>query len=206
MPQDVLDQMSHTIDSSIDARMIPQTALVNHRIEALLEAQIASVNTITRCVQEIGRSTAEALDEKRLEDRAAAAKLESRLERLLISRQNFSNGRTDLFANRPDMPMAQPTSTDLVSRCSTRASADASDIFHKHSFEDRTQSSSLRRTLDEARTSMGAIERCRGGISLASTILSSDTAKSEIKIAARNILDSVWLLLSSLQLLIRELL
>jgi hypothetical protein len=36
-------------------------------------------------------------------------------------------------------------------------------------------------------------------------MLRSDTAKSEIKRAARNILNSVWLLLSSLQLLIREL-
>ena len=205
MPQDVLDQMSHTIDSSIDTRVVPQTALVNHRIETLLEAQIASVDTITRNVQEIGRSTAEAIYEKRLEDREAAAKLESRLERLLISHQSFPNGRTDRYANPPEILMAQSASTDLVSRGSTRACADASNDFGEHSSGDRAQSSSLRRKLDGVGTSMGAIERSLGDLSVANTILSSDTDKSEIKRAARNILSSVFLLLSSLQLLIREL-
>ncbi|PMD14458.1 hypothetical protein NA56DRAFT_664780 [Hyaloscypha hepaticicola] len=205
MPQDVLDQMSHTIDSSIDTRMVPQTALLNQRIGALLEAQIASVDTITRSVREIGRSTAEAIDAKRLEDREAAAKLESRLERLLISQQNSSNGRTGPYPNLPNIPMAQSASTDLVSRGSTRASAEPSDVVRKHSFGERGQPSSLRRRLDGVRTSMGAIERSMGDLSVASTILNSDTANSEIERAARNILGSVWLLLSSLQLLIREL-
>jgi hypothetical protein len=201
MPQDVLDQMSHTIDSSIDARIVPQTALVNHRIETLL----ASVDTIKRSVQEIGRSTAEAIYETRLEEREAAAKVESRLERLLISHQRFSNGRTDRYANLPEIHMAQLASTDLVSRGSTRASADASNDFGEHSFGDRAELSSLRRKIDGVGTSMGAIERSLGDLSVASTILSSDTAKSEITRAARNILSSVWLLLSSLQLLVREL-
>jgi hypothetical protein len=205
MPQDVLDQMSHTIDSSIDTRVVPQTALVNHRIETLLEAQIASVNTITRNVQEIGRSTAEAIYEKRLEDREAAAKLERRLERLLISNQSFPKGRTNRYANPPEILMAQSASTDLVSRGSTRAYADASNDFDEHSSGDRAQSSSLRRKLDGVGTSMGVIERSLGDLSVANTILSSDTDKPEIKRAARNIFSSFFLLLSSLQLLIREL-
>jgi hypothetical protein len=116
------------------------------------------VATITRSVQEIGRSTAEAIYETRLEEREAAAKLESRLERLLISHQSFSNGRTDRYANLPEVPMAQSASTDLVSRGSTRASADASNDFGEHSFGDRAQSSSLRRKIDGVGTSMDAIE------------------------------------------------
>lgn len=162
MPQDVLDQMSHTIDSTI----VPQTALLNHRIEALLEAQMASVDTITRSVQEIGRSTAEAIDEKRLEDREAAAKLESRLERLLTSQQNVSNGRTGPYANIPNISMPQSASTDLVSRSSEQASAEPSDVVRKNSFGERGQPSSLRRTLDGVRTSMGAIERSMGDLQL----------------------------------------
>jgi hypothetical protein len=116
------------------------------------------VATITRSVQEIGRSTAEAIYETRLEEREAAAKLESRLERLLISHQSFSNGRTDRYINLPGIPMAQLASTDLVSRSSTRASADASNDFGEHSFGDRAQSSSLRRKIDGVGTSMDAIE------------------------------------------------
>jgi hypothetical protein len=55
MPQDILDRISRTIDTSIETRMVKlsETTLVNSKIISLLEAQLSSIETIKQSVQEI---------------------------------------------------------------------------------------------------------------------------------------------------------
>jgi len=137
MPDIILDRISHTIDAAIDARIVPETKLVDCKIEALSAAQVSSVDTITRTVQEIGRTTTGAIHRKMLEDRA--------------------------------------------------------------------QSLSLRKKLERVGTSISTIESSLQGLSTTRLKLDRSIPKPGIEQAAQNILSSIWLLLSSLQLLIREL-
>jgi hypothetical protein len=137
MPDIILDRISHTIDAAIDTRIVPETKLVDGKIEALSAAQVSSVDTITRTVQEIGRTTTEAIHRKMLEDRA--------------------------------------------------------------------QSLSLRKKLERVGTSISTIEGSLQGLSTTRLELNRSIPKPGIEQAAQNILSSIWLLLSSLHLLIREL-
>ena len=136
MPDIILDRISHTIDAAIDTRIVPETKLVDGKIEALSAAQVSSVDTITRTVQEIGRTTTEAIHRKVLEDRA--------------------------------------------------------------------QSLSLRKKLERVGTSISTIESSLLGLSTTRLELDRSIPKPGIEQAAQNILSSIWLLLSSLHLLIRE--
>jgi hypothetical protein len=201
MPQNVLDQVAHTIDT----RIVPETALVHRKIEALSEAQISSVDTITRSVQEIARTTAEAIGRKRLEDLQATSKLESRLEQLFISQEIFSNTTANLCTKLENIPIQQPTATDMVIQSSQRANTEQSNLLHRHPFGDRLQSSSLHEKLGRVSSSLGAIENSLEYLSTAGVKLDADISKSEVKRAAQNIVGSIWMLLSSLQLLICEL-
>lgn len=137
LPDNIQDRISHTIDTAIDTRIVPETKLVNRKIEALSAAQVSSVDTVTRTVQEIGRSTAEAM--------------------------------------------------------------------HRKMLEDRVQSLSFRKKLEQVGTSISAIENSLQELSTTRLKLDLGIPKSEIEQAAQNILSNIWLLLSSLQLLIREL-
>jgi hypothetical protein len=71
--------------------------------------------------------------------------------------------------------------------------------------EDRAQSLSLRKKLERVGTSISTIENSLQGLSTTRLKLDPSIPKSGIEQAAQNILSSIWLLLSSLQLLIREL-
>jgi hypothetical protein len=137
MPDIILDRISHTIDAAIDTRIVPETKLVDGKIEALSAAQVSSVDTITRTVQEIGRTTTEAIHRKMLEDRA--------------------------------------------------------------------QSLSLRMKLERVGTSISTIEGFLQGLSTTRLESNRSIPKPGIEQAAQNILSSIWLPLSSLHLLIREL-
>ena len=201
MPQNVPDQVAHTIDT----RIVPETAPVHRKIEALSETQISSVDTITRSVQEIARTTAEAIGRKRLEDLQATSKLESRLEQLFISQEIFSNTTANMCTKLENIHIQQPTATDMVIQSSQRANTEQSSLFHRHPFGDRLQSSSLHEKLGRVGSSLGAIENSLEYLSTAGVKLDADISKSEVKRAGQNIVGSIWMLLSSLQLLIREL-
>jgi hypothetical protein len=84
---------------------------MSHTID---EAQVSSMDGIRRTVQEIGITTAEAIYKSRLEDLEATVRLESHLERLLVSQETASDTTTNICAKLTDISIAQSTSTDLI--------------------------------------------------------------------------------------------
>ena len=75
MPDVILDRISHTIDTAIDTRIVPETKVVDDKIELCRQHKLSSVETITRTVQETRRTTTEAIHRKMLEDRAQSLSL-----------------------------------------------------------------------------------------------------------------------------------
>jgi BMFP domain-containing protein YqiC len=201
MPQNIVDQISHTIDTKI----VPETAVVHRKIEALSKAQVSSLDTITRSVQEIARTTAEAIERKRLENLETTSKLECHLERLLISQETFSDTETNLCAKLENIHIPRPTSIEMIIPRSQGANTETSHLLRSHPFGDRSQSSSLRKKLDRVGSSIGAVGNSLEYLSTFGVKLDADISQSEIKRAVQNIIGSIWMLLSSLQLLIREL-
>jgi hypothetical protein len=108
MPDIILDRISHTIDAAIDTRIIPETKLVDCKIEALSTAQVSSVDTITRTVQEIERTTTEAIHRKMLEDRALSLSLRKKLERVGTSISNIENSLLGLSTTRLKLDRSVP--------------------------------------------------------------------------------------------------
>jgi hypothetical protein len=98
IPDIILDRISHTIDIAINTRIVPETKLVDCKIEALsaaqassTAAQASSIDMIMRTMQEIRRTTTEAIHRKMLEDRAQSLSLRKKLERVGISISTIEN-------------------------------------------------------------------------------------------------------------------
>jgi len=197
MPQDILDRISHTIDIAIE------TNLVNRKNEALMEAQISSADTITRSVQEIGKTTADTIHKNTLEQRDIETKLESRLDHLLNTQGTSSDTGTDLCLKFTDPSISCLTTTTLVTKPS-RTGVELPNLRCKDSSADRHLSSNLVNKLERVGTSISAVENSLKDLSTTSVSLDQDTSKSESERAAENIIQCIWLLLSNLQLLIRE--
>jgi len=184
---------------------LSETTLVNSKIVSLLEAQLSSIETIKQSVQEIGRNTTEAIYRKTLEDWEASANPGSRLERRLISQETPPSMATDLCTNLADTPTDQKSYTNMFMLSTQRAGVETSDLLCGHTFGDHTQSSGFSQKIDRVGISIGAIEGSLKNFSIASAKLDLDAPKSEVERAAQNFLKGIWLLLSSLQLLIHEL-
>jgi hypothetical protein len=130
MPQDILDRISHTIDKAIE------TNLVNRKIEALMEAQVSSVDSITRSVQEIGKTTADAIHKKTLEQQEVAIKLESRLDCLLNTQKTSADSKTDLCLQFTDPSISCLTPPTLVTN-PQRTGVELSNLRCRDSSADR---------------------------------------------------------------------
>jgi hypothetical protein len=104
---------------------------MSHTID---EAQVSSMDGIRRTVQEIGITTAEAIYKSRLEDLEATVRLESHLERLLVSQETASDTTTNICAKLTDISIAQSTSTDLIIQTFQPAFGKLMKATPKHSF------------------------------------------------------------------------
>jgi hypothetical protein len=100
IPDIILDRISHTIDMAINTRIVPKTKLVDYKIEALSAAQASSIDMITRTMQEIRRTTTEAIHRKMLEDRAQSLSLRKKLERVGTSISTIENSLQGLPITR----------------------------------------------------------------------------------------------------------
>lgn len=100
MPDIILDRISHAIDTAIDTKIVPETKLVDCKIEALSAAQASSVDMITRTVQEVGRTTTQAIHRKILEDHAQSLSLRKKLERVGTSIGTIENSLQGLAITR----------------------------------------------------------------------------------------------------------
>ncbi len=142
---------------------------------------------------------------KELQDRETAARLENGLELVVVSQESSAEATAHLCAKLEDISVAHSTSTDLVLLNIQGMGQDAAKAIRIQTLESRAQSSSLQQKLDQVDASIGAIRSSLQYLSSAQQNLYPHMANYGVKGAVRNILDSIWLLLSSLQLLIREL-
>ena len=205
MPNDIQDRISQAVNTAIETKITPATTLVHNRLDTLLATQASATGTISRNLDANDKSTKEALRGKVLEDRDAMASLESRVEQILISQGTSAEVTTNLRANLKDLCVSQSTSNDAILRHVKQSSHYMAKAAHTQFSDARAQSSRLHRKLDQVDASIGTIRDSLRSLSSAK-INSSDPeiSRSEAERAVRNILCSIWLLLSSLQLLIRE--
>lgn len=204
MPENIRDRTSQLIDTAIDARIIPAATIIDHKISDLSTAQASSTDIITRNLREVGKTTVEAIHTTALEGREATKRIENRLERILISQEISSEADTELCAKIKNISIAQSISTDLVVRCA-QASQDTTNASRLHALETRAQSSSVHRKLDEVVTSISTIQDSLHCLSTSRLALDSDLSQNKVVQAIQDMMSSIWLLLSSLQILTREL-
>jgi hypothetical protein len=114
-------------------------------------------------------------------------------------------GVARLHGQLDNLSASQSTSTDLVIRNIQQSQLYTGKLIHVQALEGRAQCSSLHRKLDQVEASLGAMRDSLVDLSTIQSNTNPSLCDSETERAARNILDSIWLLLSSLQLLIREL-
>jgi hypothetical protein len=206
MPNDIQDRISHIMNTAIDTKITPAMTLVAEKLGTLLAAQASATNTITQNLDNIERSTKEVLYVKAQEGREAMARLESGVEQIRSSQEASAKAATNFETNPEDFCISQSTSNDAILRCVRQSGHDMTKAAHMQSLDVRARSSSLHKKLDQVHTSIGAIRDSLRSLSGSKLNFNPDMPKSEVKRAVRNILGSIRLLLSSLQLLIRELL
>jgi hypothetical protein len=113
---------------------------------------------------------------------------------------------TILLDNKIDaLSAAQATSADLVVHTIQRIGENTTLANQVQALESRAQSLSLRRKLNQVDASTKAIQTSLQILYTAQHTIDPNMSKSEVKKAMQNILHSIWLLLSSLHLLIRGL-
>jgi hypothetical protein len=158
---------------------------ISHTVNKVVDTRISpAITLVGNKLGALGRTTTETLHAKALEDREAMARLENGVENLSIY---------------------QSTSTDIVLRNIRQSSHDMAKAVRMQSLEDRAQSLGLYRKLDQVDATIGAIRDFLRDLSSAQRNSDPDMSKSGVERAVQSILGSMWLLLSSFQLLIREL-
>jgi hypothetical protein len=85
MPGDVHAQMVHSFDSAINSKIIPSTALINNKIDALSAAHTASAGLATQNARDIGKTTKEAMSAMAAENREVSTRLENGLKMTVVS-------------------------------------------------------------------------------------------------------------------------
>ncbi|CZR69364.1 uncharacterized protein PAC_19264 [Phialocephala subalpina] len=205
MPENIQDRMSHLIDTAVDTTIIPATQQVDNKLTTLSITQASSADTITRSLKEIGTTT-DIIHTKSLEGREATTRLESYLERIVISQESFSKANAGLCNKLGDISIAQSASTDIVMQTARQAGKKTENAIQMHALETRAQSSSLHKKLEEVDTSVSAMHSLLRDLSISEIHSNSDLSNIEVERAIQNILGGIWVLLSRLQLLIRELL
>jgi hypothetical protein len=201
MPDVIQDRISHALNTAIDTKITPAMILLNRKVEALSTAQATSADSITQKVEEIRKTTRETINSKGLEDCTSMTKMENGIGRILTAQETVRQATMSLPIKLENLSIAQSTSTDLVLRNARQIGRETASVIRMQASEGRAQSLSLHKKLN---ASIGAIVDSLQDFCTSQSIPSSDMSKSEVERAVRNIVGSIWLLLSSLQLLIRE--
>jgi hypothetical protein len=202
MPLDIQHHISHDIDVSIGSKIVTASSLVNDNIGTLLRAQENSFGLINRNL----KFFSDKVSAKALEDYAATSRLEDRLELVQKSQGLCMESTTALQTNLTDLSVAHQHSADLVIREIRKVGNSTTKETQRQTLEDRAQSSGLHMKLGHIESSIGMLRNSLQSLFNIQLDLDPDLSKTKMERAARNILRGIWLLGSSLQLLIRELL
>jgi len=157
MPNDIQDRMSHAIDRAIDTKITPATTLVNNQIGALSAEHAASTNLIAQTVQEVERTTAEAIHSNATEDRKVTTRLENGLDLVLKSQMESAEEIVRVHTKLKYLTVAHSASTDVVVRSLRQTGQDPANALRMQASGGRAQSANLHKKLDQVDASLGAI-------------------------------------------------
>jgi hypothetical protein len=122
---------------------------------------------------------------------------------VLKSQMESAEAIVRVYTKLKDLSVAHSASTDLVVRSLRQTGQDTANALQMQAFGGRAQSASLHKKLDQVDASLGATRNSL--LDLSRTQLNMYPRKSKAEAAFRNILRSICILLSSLHVLIHEL-
>jgi len=205
MPDNIHDRILHDVNTAVGIRLTPTVTLVNDKIDALSAAQTSAVDTITQSLDEIRRITTRALCAKTLKNRDVTIGLENTSEQIPKSQEISVEADTGFNAMPEGPSSSRSIPTNITLRNTHRPHYDTAKAIRMQSLGTRSQPSSLLGDHDQADATTPTQELLYGLSNNDRRSLSSNMAKSGIEKASQDILGSIWLLLSSLQRFISEL-
>jgi len=202
MPFDIRRQISFDVDASIGSKINAAGSLMSDKFRKLSEAQENSSDLMNKNLERIS----ETASAQAIEGHAATSRLEDRLELIHNSQERCTESITSLQTSLTDLSVAHQHSTDLALREIRQASNSTTMESQRQTLESRAQSSGLHMKLDHMEASIGMLRNSLQSLSNIQLDWDPDISKNEIERVTYNILRGIWLLLSNLHLLIRELL
>ncbi|KAF4625253.1 hypothetical protein G7Y89_g12917 [Cudoniella acicularis] len=206
MPTEIQDRLDGALNEAVDKKIRPEIMVVHKKVEDLSTIQSTSTEIVTHVIQDTAKSTMAKIDAISTQECKSTGRLEQGLMQVLES-QRISGESTSILHTKLDVLTASGDSaTTLISNNLRQHYLETAEAFRNNSLENRAQSSSLHRKLGDVDASVQAIRSTLDNISNVHSNASRITPNSDIDRAVQNTLGSFWLLLSSLQALIRELL
>lgn len=207
MPAEIQDRIVGALDQAVDTKIIPSSIVMQKKLEEISSTQAASTETISRTIQETANSTIATMNTLAVEGYASISKLELGIGEVLQGQRRSAESSSAIHKALNDLAIAGSSSSMLIVRRLKQQEWNTTDAIWGHSLETQAQSSSLHRKLNEVDDSIGAVKDALELISKSShTTESVGTSKANLEIAVRNMLSGIWLLISSLQSLMREIL
>jgi hypothetical protein len=226
MPSEIQARITYTIDTAIDTRISPVAMTVHKEVAALSADQKTSFKLIEGLVRDGGNNT-EAKIQKHTQEITLAlrnkfntlssfneaysetiGKIAVQAQKTLESVQNHAvesrAASTTVQGIIADLSARQSQST-MVLRRVLQTGQEAAYSIQRHSSISREQTLSLHQKLDRMNWLMGTVKDRVGALSSAQQSAKLDISNSEIRNAIANIQRNVWLVVSALHVLIREL-
>ena len=226
-PFEIQARIAHTIDTAVDTRISPLTLKVHKEVTALSAAEKASAKYIKESIEDVKKHHT---TEIQRHSQIIHVDFEQKFSALSISQQDVTESLStiqdqsqsilDVVRNQSieshadskivqgqvlDLCTRQSQSTDTILKAVRKEKQKTASALQKHASTSRYQTMSLHQKLDRMNWLMGAVKNRMDNLSMAQQSTHSSASSSEIEKAMRNIQRSVWLLVSALHVLIREL-
>jgi hypothetical protein len=216
MPSEIQARIACTIDTTVDNRINPLTLAVHKEVAALSAAQITSSKFIEGMIRDVGKNTeveilkqfkALSISNKGLAEDIIKIKDHSRMTLETVQNHTIKSHTASVTIQEiiSDMSTRQSQSTDMVLRRVLETGRQTANSIEKQNSVLRDEALSLHQKLNRVTWLIGTVKDHMGDLSIAQHSVRLSVSNSEIRAAIGNIQRSVWLLVSALYILIREL-
>jgi hypothetical protein len=215
LPSEIQARIAHSIDSAIENRICPLTLTIENKIDAVSVGQKTSANLIEGTIRDLGAGIEKhsqkvslnlenKFDTLSLSDKAFGESMmrnenQSRVVLEAVQNHNLESrtATTTVQEMISDLSLRQSQSSNMVLRRVLETGKETESLILRNSSILQEQASSLHQKLDRMNWLIGTVK--------AQQSAQRSVSNSEIVNAVRNIQRSVWLLVSALHILIREL-
>jgi len=226
MPFEIQARIAHTIVTAVDTRINPVTRAVHREVAALAVAEDASSKLIEGAIRDVGKNNIEELQKHSgkmsldLENKfctlsttqeacaGGIVRIEDQSRKILEGAQSqATENRTaskDVQEMISNLSARQSQCTKLVLRGVRQEGQETVLEIRKHTWEFREQALSLHQKVDRMTQLAETVKDRMGNLSIAQQSARLTATNSEIERAIDNIQRSIWLLVSALHILIRE--